>query len=88
MERLQREGVEIELSWTPGHSSIKGNETADSLAKEGANEAKELEEVSSVTTPDDVKTVAKQSARMKRQERWNYTDRYGTTQLAPYVEYL
>ena len=65
MERLQWEGVEIELSWTPGHSSIKENEIADSLANVGANEANELEEVDSVTTLEDVKTAAKQSTRMK-----------------------
>ena len=66
MEKLQREGVEIELSWTPGHSSIKGNKIADSLAK------KELEEVSSVATLEDVKTAAKQSAKMKYKGRTLY----------------
>ena len=49
MERLQREGAEQAIldPWT-------FNEITDSLAKKGAMEAKELENVSSMTALKDV----------------------------------
>ena len=34
-------GVEVNLHWLPGHSDIKGNETADKLAKKAAQQAKD-----------------------------------------------
>ena len=34
---LKESGVNIELVWIPSHVGIKGNDEADSLAKEGAN---------------------------------------------------
>ena len=36
---LKEQGVVVSFNWTPGHTSIKGNEIADQLAKEAANEA-------------------------------------------------
>ena len=35
----------MEISWTPGHADIKGNDQADRLAKEAAHEAKEMSEL-------------------------------------------
>ena len=63
INRLQREGIKVELAWTPGHSSIRGNELADRLAKEGAKEAETMEEKSPITTLEDVKTAAKTSVK-------------------------
>ena len=37
INRLQDLRVEVELSWSPGHANIKGNELADQQAKEAAH---------------------------------------------------
>ena len=42
MRRLEEVNVMVELSWSPGHADIQGNEHADRLAKEAAQEAKWL----------------------------------------------
>ena len=34
MIMLEKAGVQLEISWTPGHADIKGNEHADRFAKE------------------------------------------------------
>ena len=62
----------MEISWTPGHADIKGNDQADRLAKEAAQEAKEMaeSELPSAMTLCDVKMAAKTSGFKKRQERW------------------
>ena len=38
---MREAGIEVEISWTPGHADIKGNEEADQMAKAAAEEAKE-----------------------------------------------
>ena len=40
MIKLEKAGVQLEISWTPGYADIKGNEHADRLAKEAAQEAR------------------------------------------------
>ena len=62
----------MEISWTPGHADIKGNDQADRLAKEAAQEAKEMSEseLPSAITLCDVKMAAKTSGFKKWQERW------------------
>ena len=67
--------VEVELSWSPGHANIKGNEYADQLAKEAAQEAKDAEDLRAVTSFGDVKFAAKESGIMKWHERWEASDR-------------
>ena len=37
--------AEVELSWSPGHANIKGNEYADQLAMEAAQEANDAEDL-------------------------------------------
>ena len=41
IQRIREAGIEFEISWTPGHANIRGNEEADRMAKEAAEEAKE-----------------------------------------------
>ena len=45
IRKLQELEVEVELSWSPGHANIKGNEYAGRLAKEAAQEAKDAEDL-------------------------------------------
>ena len=67
-----RSCVEFEISWTPGHADIKGNDQADRMAKEAAQEVKEKSEsqLPSATTLCDVKMAARTSGFKKWQERW------------------
>jgi ribonuclease HI len=31
MKRIQKNGIEIKIHWTPGHTNVNGNEIADRL---------------------------------------------------------
>ena len=42
IKNLEDKGIKIEINWTPGHAEIEGNEIADRLAKQGADEAEEI----------------------------------------------
>lgn len=75
LAQLQKIGITVDLSWTPGHSDIKGNELADELAKEAAKEAMDMEEDNVVVTLEDVKSAAKASGKTKWQDRWNMSER-------------
>ena len=75
ISKLHDCNVEVELSWSPGHANIKGNEYADQLAKEAAQEAKDAEDLWAVTSFGDVKLAAKESGIMKWQERWEASER-------------
>ena len=72
IQRIREAGIEVEISWTPGHANIRGNEEADRMAKEAAEEAKEKgeSELPPATTLCDVKAAAKESGYKKWQERW------------------
>ena len=65
MRRLEEVNVEVELSRSPGHADIKGNEHADRLVKEAAQEAKEAEQLPAVISLHDVKSAAKKSVKKK-----------------------
>ena len=58
----------MELSWSPGHANIKGNEYADRLAKEAAQEPKDAEDLQAVVSFRDVKMAAKESGTIQWQE--------------------
>ena len=61
---------------------------AGKLAKEAAQQAKDLDEVSSITTSEDVKTAAKTSGIKKWQDMWNHSERgRGLFQFSPKVGY-
>lgn len=70
IEQLEHSGVSVELSWTPGHSDIRGNEYADQLAKEAAQEAKGKEDLPEVITIGDVKAAARKTGSTKWQGMW------------------
>ena len=72
IKKMRDAGIEVDISWTPGHADIKGNEQADKMAKEVAEEAKEKSEseLPPSTTLSDIKTAAKESSMKKWHERW------------------
>ena len=70
IKNLEQAGVKVEISWTPGHSDIKGNELADRLAKDAAEEAKEMKDLPPVITMGDIKTAARESGKKKWQDMW------------------
>ena len=80
IEKLRESGMEVEISWTPGHAYIKGNDQADKMAKEAAEEAKEKSEsdLPAAVTLCDVKAAAKESGLKKWQERWAKAETGGT----------
>ena len=65
----------MDISWTPGHSNIQGNEYVDQMAKETAEEAKEKTELPPIVAVGDVKTAARESGKMKWQEMWDKTEK-------------
>ena len=75
IQRLETSGIQVELSWSPGHSNIKGNEYADQMAKETAEEAKEKMELPPIVTMGDVKTAARESGKMKWQDMWEKSEK-------------
>ena len=75
MRRLEEVNVKVELSWSPGHADIKGNEHADRLGKKAAQEAKEAEQLPAVISLGDVKSAAKESVKKKWQDMWDKSDK-------------
>jgi hypothetical protein len=76
MKRIQKNGIEIKIHWTPGHANVNGNEIADRLAKEAAKEAEQNQLDSHNTiTKQDVKKAARDHITEKWQNRWNFSNR-------------
>ena len=73
--QLKQSGVDLEVSWTPEHADMKGNELADKLAKEAAEEAKEMYDSSVVVTMEDVKSATKKIGIKKWQDMWENPER-------------
>ena len=67
--------VNVELSWTDRHENIKDNEFADQLVYETALEAKDAANIHAVVFFCDVNIAATVSGNIKRQNRWETTDR-------------
>ena len=44
IKTLTLKRITVELLWIPGHAGLQGNEKADQLAKEGAEEARSMPE--------------------------------------------
>lgn len=75
IKKLENSNTIVEISWTPGHADIKGNEYADKLAKEAALEAKDKENLPPVISFGDVKVAAKKSGFVRWQEMWDKSER-------------
>ena len=70
IKNLEDKGIKIEINWTPGHAEIEGNEITDRLAKQGADEAEEMPEVTEAITILDVKAAIRESGFEKWQQKW------------------
>ena len=89
MKNIKESGVDLEISWTPGHADIRGNELADKLAKEAAEEAKEMDDSSVVVTMEDVKSATKKFGIKKWQDMWEKSERGRTLYIhRPEVNFI
>ncbi len=64
-------GICTDILWTPGHANIKGNDIADQLAKEAAQEAASLPTESVLVTQQDIILAARELIRHRWQKRWD-----------------
>ena len=71
---LEQQDVQVEISWAPGHSSIAGNEEADQLAKEAAQEASLFTDERKTTSICDIKAASQTHTLSLWQRRWETTD--------------
>ena len=55
IKRLEQKDIKVDISWTPGHANIKGNEEADRLAKEASCEAAAMTSDTDEVTMTDIK---------------------------------
>ena len=75
IEELKIKGVSTSILWTPGHAGIVGNDEADILAKEAAEEARNLPPENNILTLQDIKKGAEKSTEAKWLRRWTISDR-------------
>lgn len=61
---------EIEIRWIPGHTNVDGNETADVLAKEGANTKIQGPTPFLPLATSTIRTGVREHFREKHKERW------------------
>ena len=71
---LEQSGVQVEINWAPGHSSIAGNEEADKLAKEAAHEASLFTDDRKTTSISDIKAASQAYTLSQWQRRWDTTE--------------
>lgn len=62
------------IFWTPGHATIEGNEIADRLAKDAAQQASHMPLDTSVVTLQDIKSSSRKSIISKWQQRWDISE--------------
>ena len=74
MSHLQQRNIAVEIDWTPGHSSIAGNEMTDQLAKEAAMEASKFPEDKTITTHPEIKLAYTKYITTQWQRRWEQSD--------------
>ena len=69
---LDKRNIDVEITWIAGHSGLNGNNIADSLAKEAAVEASEMEpELLNITEPSIVKSEIRKDMFTAWQRQWD-----------------
>ena len=58
IEYFKTKDIDIQIHWTPRHANIHGNEVADILAKEAAEEAENIEETEDISSMIDIRNGA------------------------------
>ena len=75
LQQLQSTALDVSLlHWTPGHATIAGNEIADRLAKDAAQQALEMPVDISIVTIQDIENSSKKSIVSKWQQRWDISE--------------
>ena len=74
-EAVRATGAQTTIEWTPGHASIKGNDLADALAKDAAEQAKHLGDSCIMVTSQDVTKASQDLIVSKWQMRWDHSSR-------------
>ena len=70
IQKLEQKNISVNISWTPGHANIKGNEEADRLAKEASCEAATMKSDTDVVTMADIKQAAVKMCLSQWQRQW------------------
>ena len=65
-DRLIRQGHEVSLQWVPSHVGVTGNESADTLAKQGLNLAPDEGPISY----EGAKALVEEATKRKWKEKW------------------
>lgn len=74
IQQLEQKNITVNISWTPGHANIKGNEEADRLAKEASCEAATMKSETQVVTIADVKQAAIKMGLSQWQRQWSSSE--------------
>ena len=74
ISRLEQKNIKVDISWTPGHANIKGNEEADRLAKEASLEAAAMKSDTEVVTMADIKQAAVKMGLSQWQRQWESSE--------------
>ena len=74
ISRFEQKNIKVDLSWTPVHANIKGNEEADRLAKEASLEAAAMKSDTEVVTMADIKQAAVKMGLSQWQRQWESSE--------------
>ena len=74
IQSLEYKNIMVNISWTPGHANIKGNEEADRLAKEASCEAATMKSDTDVVTMADIKQAAVRLGLSQWQRHWEASE--------------
>ena len=74
IKQLEQKDIKVDISWTPGHANIKGNEEADRLAKEASCEAAAMTSDTDVVTMTDIKQAAVKMGLSQWQRQWESSE--------------
>ena len=74
IERLEHNNITVNISWTPGHANIRGNEEADRLAKEASSEAAEMKSETEIVTMADIQQAASKLGLSQWQRQWESSE--------------